>query len=242
MRRKLHLKMKGKHVIYSLILLVVGFMLAYSYQFTLKDKNLGSITENEWQKRTSLRDEILLTQNNNASLLNELKELQEEVRNIEYEQAENEQKAREFVTELEKLRVVTGSVKVKGPGVTVSLRDAAYIAEQDNPNNYLVHEHHIQKVVYELLIAGAEAISINGQRISQQSYILCIGPVVEVDGVQNFAPFEISAIGDPELMLSSLNLKGNVKDQLVESGIEVTIEKNNELIMEPFLIGKGREA
>lgn len=236
------MKMKGKHVIYALVLLLVGFMLSYSYHFTKKEQNLSRISENEWEKQDQLRDEILRIQNENSTLFNDLKELQDEVQEIEKTQADNEEITAELVEELEQLRMVTGTVKVKGPGIIVSLRDASYIPEQDHPNNYIVHEHHIQKVISELLISGAEAISINGQRISFNSYILCIGPVVEVDGVQFFAPFEVAAIGDADVMESSINLKGNVKDQLVENGIEVSIEKKSEIVMEPFFSGKGRGA
>lgn len=242
MRRKQNMKVKGKHVIYALVLLLVGFMLSYSYHLTTKEKNLSRISETEWEKKDKLRDEILRIQNENSTRFNELKELQAEVQEIEKNQVNNEKMTSKLVEELEQLRMVTGTVKVKGPGIVVSLRDSSYIPDQDNPNNYIVHEHHIQKVINELLISGAEAISINGQRISFNSYILCIGPVVEVDGVQYFAPFEIAAIGDVDMMESSINLKGNVKDQLVENGIEVSIEKKSEVVMEPFFSGKGRGA
>lgn len=236
------MKVNGKHVIYSLILLVVGFMLSYSYQFTTKENKPRHIFESEWEKKDNLRNEILTVQNENSELFARLNQLQDEVQEIEKSQAENEQITSGFVQELEKLRMITGTVKVKGPGLVVSLRDSSYIPDQENPNNYIVHEYHIQRVIHELLVSGAEAISINGQRITFNSYILCIGPVVEVDGTQHFAPFEIAAIGDPELMDSSMNLKGNVKDQLVEDGVEITIEKKSEIVMEPFLSEKGRGA
>lgn len=229
------MKVKGKHVIYSLILLVVGFLFSYSYHYTTKEKKLNRYSVSEWEKKDELRDEILQVQEENKVLFERLKQLQTDVHEFEKAQAENENTTKALVEELEELRMITGAVKVKGPGVVVSLRDASYIPEQENPNHYIVHEEHIQKVINELLVAGAEAISINDQRISYNSYVLCIGPVVEVDGVQHYAPFKIAAIGDPEALFSSLNLKGNVKDQLVEYGIEVSIEKNSEIVMEPFL-------
>lgn len=236
------MKVKGKHVIYSLVLLLVGFIVAFSYQVTVKEQLPSQVSQREWEKEDKLRNDILTVQQNNSLLIERLTELQEEVQEIEKSQAKQEQITSELVNELDNLRMITGNVKVKGPGVIVSLKDASYIPEQDNPNNYIVHEQHIQKVISELFISGAEAVSINGQRIAHNSYILCIGPVVEVDGNQYFAPFEIAGIGDPEMMEAALNLKGNLKDQLVENGIEVTIEKKNEIVMDPFLSKKGREA
>lgn len=210
-------------------------MLSYSYQFASKEQVPSRIEVSEWEKKNQLRDEILTLQDENNELFQTLKKLQSDVQQLEKEQADKEKITPELVDELEQLRMVTGSVKVKGPGLVISLQDASYVPNQDNPNQYIVHEHHIQKVIQELLLSGAEAIAINGQRISFNSYILCIGPVVEVDGVQHFAPFEIAAIGDVELMESSILLTGNIKDQLVESGIEVSVEKKSEIVMEPFL-------
>lgn len=229
------MKVTGKHAIYSLILLVVGFLFSYSYHYTTNEDKLDRHAMSEWEKKDQLRDEILQVQKENQALFERLKQLQAEVHQFEKAQAENENEAKALVEELESLRMITGAVKVKGPGVVVSLRDASYAPEQDNPNHYIVHEEHIQEVIHELFVSGAEAISINGQRISYNSYILCIGPVVEVDGVQHNAPFKIAAIGDPDKLYSSLNLKGNVKDRLVEYGIEVAIEKKSEIVMEPLL-------
>lgn len=234
-RRMWNLKVKGKHVIYTFVLFLAGFMLSYSYQFASKEQVPSRIEVSEWEKKNQLRDEILTLQDENNELFQTLKKLQSDVQQLEKEQADKEKITPELVDELEQLRMVTGSVKVKGPGLVISLQDASYVPNQDNPNQYIVHEHHIQKVIQELLLSGAEAIAINGQRISFNSYILCIGPVVEVDGVQHFAPFEIAAIGDVELMESSILLTGNIKDQLVESGIEVSVEKKSEIVMEPFL-------
>ena len=56
------------------------------------------------------------------------------------------------------------------------------------------------KSLMNLYISGASAIAINGQRLSHDSYILCNGPVIEIDGHQHPAPFVISAIGDADTM------------------------------------------
>lgn len=229
------MKVTGKHVVYAFVLLVAGFILAFSYQYTKEEQGRYQPSEKQWQKEDELRNEILTEQETNSRLTERLEQLQDEVHQIEQSQAEQEQVAFNLVEDLEKLRMLTGNVMVKGPGITVSLADSSYVPEDDNPNHYIVHEQHIQKVIYELFITGAEAIAINGQRLAHNSYILCIGPVVEVDGNQYFAPFEISAIGDPDTLASSLELKGNIKDQLVQEGIEVGIEKKNEIIMEPIV-------
>ena len=105
----------------------------------------------------------------------------------------------------------------------------------DNINDYLVHEQHVFKVINELYISGAAAVAVNGQRLNHNSYIVCNGPVITVDGQQYPAPFVITAIGDINVLEASLNLAGGVKDQLVNENIIFTILKQNEVVMEPYL-------
>ncbi|MDP4163311.1 MAG: DUF881 domain-containing protein, partial [Bacillota bacterium] len=75
----------------------------------------------------------------------------------------------------------------------------------------------------------------NGQRLSSNSYIVCNGPVITVDGYQHPAPFVISAIGDPDVLSAALNITGGVKDQLVNDNIVFTLEKKDEIVFEPIL-------
>jgi uncharacterized protein YlxW (UPF0749 family) len=90
-------------------------------------------------------------------------------------------------------------------------------------------------VVNELYISGAAAVAINGQRLTSHSYIICNGPVITVDGIEHPAPFTITAIGDPDVLSSSINLIGGVKDQLVNDNIVFTLEKDDEIVLNPIL-------
>ncbi|KPD01228.1 hypothetical protein LR69_00385 [Geobacillus sp. BCO2] len=104
---------------------------------------------------------------------------------------------------------------------------------ETSATNYIVHEQHVWKVVHELLISGAEAVAINGQRISHRSYIVCNGPVIEVDGTQHAAPFVISAIGNPNVLMSALELPGGIVDELAEDHIDVKVEKQGAIVLDP---------
>ena len=107
----------------------------------------------------------------------------------------------------------------------MTLKDAEYDPVEQNPNDYIVHESHILRVVNELRIAGAQGIAINGQRITANSYIKCTGPVITVDGRTFPAPFVIEAIGDAEVLSASLYLRGGVIDGLIMDNIVVTTEQ-----------------
>lgn len=239
MRRKKKLKVKGNHVILSVILIITGFIVALSYQFANETPKSQVITERQWKKEDELRNQVLFEQSVNRNLAEELRAIQAEITAIEEEIAFQERTYFNLVEDLDRLRMVTGAVGVKGPGIEVTLTDANYVPDGENPNFYIVHEFHIQTVIHELLVTQAEAIAINGQRISHRSYIQCVGPVIRIDGNTSFAPFVITAIGDAAKLHDSLHLPGGVRDQLLSDQIEVKIERKDLIIMDPYLSERG---
>ncbi|WP_066066629.1 DUF881 domain-containing protein [Neobacillus soli] len=228
---------RGKHVILSLVCLVLGFMIAFSYHLTQMEnkQKKPNVSDKLWEKTLVLRNQLIAQEETNRMLQRDLNKKQEKVLKNEKNLSKETQVFLNLAEDAEKYRMFLGKVKVSGKGVKISLIDGAYDPKEKNINNYLVHEHHVFKVVNELYISGAEAVAINGQRLTSQSYIVCNGPVITVDGIPHPAPFIISAIGDPDVLSSSLNLTGGVKDQLVNDNIVFTLEKDNEITLNPVL-------
>ncbi|HEY2420515.1 MAG TPA: DUF881 domain-containing protein [Neobacillus sp.] len=231
------LKVKGKQVVLSLVCLVLGYMIAFSYHLTQKEnqKVNPNMSDKQWEKTLDLRNQLIAQEVTNRKLQKELKQKQNKVLENEKNLSKEAQVFFNLAEDAEKYRMFLGKVKVKGKGVKITLADGAYDPKDVNVNNYLVHEFHVFKVVNELYISGAAAVAINGQRLTSHSYINCNGPVITVDGIQHPAPFIISAIGDPDVLFSALNLNGGVKDQLVNDNIVFTLEKQNEIIFNPIL-------
>jgi len=231
------IKVKGKHFILSLVCLVLGFMLAFSYHLTQKENQTENrdISGKQYEKTLALRNQLIAQEETNRKLQKELNQKQDKVLKNEKDLAKEAQVFLNIAEDTEKYRMFLGKVKVKGKGVKITLSDGAYDPKEDNVNNYLVHEHHVFKVVNELYISGAAAVAINGQRLTSHSYIICNGPVITVDGVPYPAPFIITAIGEPDVLSSALNLSGGVKDQLVNDNLVFTLEKVNEIVLNPIL-------
>lgn len=227
-------KVKGKQVILSFVCLVLGFMISFSYQYAKDKATKRNVTDRQWQKEYEYRQQLIEQQKENRKLEEELIEKQQKVQQMEKSLASEKKTYTDLVKEAEQLRMYTGKIEVKGKGIEVTLSDASYIPSEQSATDYIVHEQHVFKVIHELLISGAEAIAINGQRISHRSYIMCNGPVIEVDGIQHSAPFVISAIGDPDVLTASLNIAGGVKDQLVNDNIVVKIVSKDEITLDPI--------
>lgn len=231
------MKVTGKHVVMALVFMVTGFILSFSYQFTSENDDDSSIKQ--WSKEYDIREQLNNQEERNKDLQEELYVKQQKVHQIEEKLAKQEQILFNLVEDVKKLRMIAGTVAVKGEGIEVTLADASYIPSEESANNYIVHEAHVRMVVNELLASGSTAIAINGQRLSNNTSINCVGPVISVDGNQYPAPFIITAIGDSEVLEGALNLPQGVKDTLLNDNIEVKIEKKDQVVMEPF-IGKER--
>ncbi|MCJ7839555.1 DUF881 domain-containing protein [Lederbergia sp. NSJ-179] len=228
-------RVRGKYVIFSFVFLIFGFILAFSYSQAGKDKHLNvQITDKQYRMEKNLRNQLISIQGRNQELQNELYEKQDNVRQIEKELFQEEEYYHTLAADAEKYRMFLGKVKVKGPGVEILLEDGEYKKEED-ANNYLVHEHHVFKVVNELIVSGASAIAINGQRLKSDSYIVCSGPVITVDGNPFPAPFKITALGDADALISAVTLKGGARDQIVNDNIMFTIEKKKQIVLDPVL-------
>lgn len=177
----------------------------------------------------------------------ELKQIKEERDNLKSEVEEltlNLQKAiagkdkgnETLIAELAKARQVAGLVSLKGTGIVVTLNDSARILQPgEDPNLYLIHDEDILKVVNELNAAGAEAISVNNQRILATSEIRCAGPTIQINGNRISPPFVIAAIGDPASLESSLRLRGGIIENLEFWGIQVSIDKPKEVLVPGYM-------
>ncbi|PIC58939.1 DUF881 domain-containing protein [Sporosarcina sp. P12(2017)] len=205
-------------------------MLAFSYRtIGSKEKVLDPEQSDLFQQEEQYRAELIDQQERNKELTNELLEKQKDVRSFEQVFSDKEKNHAILVEKARDLRLLLGDIPSKGAGVKVTLEDAEYDPSVQNPNDYIVHESHVLRVINELKIAGAQGMTINGQRINSNSYIKCTGPVIMVDGRTFPAPFIIEAVGDPKVLSPALHLKGSVIDGLLRDNIVVTLEEMKEV-------------
>ncbi|MCP8970242.1 DUF881 domain-containing protein [Ectobacillus ponti] len=227
------MKVKGHHVLLSLVCLVLGFMLSYSYVFTSK-KEAHEKEGRNWDREYKLRTMLIDQEKENTVLERSVASLQGKVRKEEKQLAAQEGKLSETVAEAEQLRMYLGEVKVQGPGIEITLADSAKAPGDKNANSYIVHDVHVQSVLHELYAAGANGIAINGQRLTAGSYVTCNGPVITVDGVEHPAPFVIAAIGDAGVLDKALNIRGGVVEQLLQDNVIVKLQTKDNLVLEAY--------
>lgn len=123
-----------------------------------------------------------------------------------------------------------GATAVQGPGVVVRLGDAA--GREVSPGEVLaperINSRDIQLVVNGLWSAGAEAISVNGHRMTSTSAIRFAGQAIIVDFRGLTPPYEILAIGDPARLVEETSTGlvgaylGELRDRL---GLRAEVEE-----------------
>lgn len=133
------------------------------------------------------------------------------------------------------LKQRAGLTTVSGTGVVVTINDSKVpVKDNENPNLYLIHDEDILRIVNELRAGGAEAIAINDQRLIGVSEVRCAGPTIMVNGKVFAPPFVIKAIGDPKTLSAALTMRGGIVDTLKYWGIELKIQKENQVVVPDF--------
>ena len=118
---------------------------------------------------------------------------------------------------------------LEGPGIEMVVEDDPNeIGPLDDIYYHIVHDADLRVLVNELKNAGAEAISINGQRIVNTTAITCIGNVIKVNNERITSPFTIRAIGFQESLMG-IDWSAGYTKQLRQYGIIVNIKKLNKV-------------
>jgi len=162
--------------------------------------------------------------------LQQLNELEERLNKIEKEKADEDFFLKGLVTDLEKYKMAAGVVDVKGPGVAITVDDPI-------PTDEYSEEYSVIMLRYELLLslvnklkdAGAEAISINGQRIIATTEISLAGDNVNINTIPTAPPYIIKAIGNPDTIESTLTIRFGIIEQMKSYNLRITIVKLDEV-------------
>lgn len=217
---------RNGHWAIALVCVVLGFILAMQFKVQQRVNAGKQDVAVAVQRTQDLSAQLQQVEKERENLAREVQQLRSQLTGS----AAREAGYNELAQQLERLQMAAGLVEVRGPGVRVILDDSARPWKPgDNPNSFIIHDEDILKVVNELLAGGAEAISVNGQRLTGRSEIRCVGPTVMVNGVRTATPVEILAVGDPQTLEASLRLKGGILDVLTLYSIQVSVERKAEV-------------
>ncbi len=229
--------MKKWKVALTLGILCCILTIAISIQFkTINDSNSTvsqTLTGNE------LRDQVLKWKEKYDKASKDLDKSEKKLEEIRLQATQNDENALEKENKIKQDNMLLGLTDVNGSGIVITLKDndtvkRSNLSPLDNIELYLVHAGDLVEVVNALKNAGAEAISINGQRITNFTSIYCAGNVVVVNGEKISSPIEIKAIGSPELLYGSITIPGGYLELMEETGVIVEVKKSENISINKY--------
>jgi len=155
---------------------------------------------------TEIRSDLSKEVERNSVLLKDLEKKQELLtqyknKNISQETTEIMQK------ELNKSEMVAGLVPVKGKGLIVTVQPNGTTGTNQGIENMVIDDD-LRTLVNELFANGAQAISINGQRLIANTAIRNVGNLIQVNNHFIHIPYQLNVIGDQEMMKAGLQVAG----------------------------------
>lgn len=134
------------------------------------------------------------------------------------------QLSQKLMVQIKNLQQDAGLTTIIGPGVKVLMANP----QGQSASAFFIHSNDVLEVLNELKAAGAEAISINGQRVVSTTEVREAGSGFSINNYPTAPPFIIQAVGNPQTMQAALMLRGGIVDTLRLIGIkvQVSLQKN----------------
>lgn len=214
------------HLALTLTLVALGFLVATQVRASrVLSTQVQVPTRNVYAMATLLREERQARQ----ALEEQVMQLRKQLENYEGTASQGRNVAESMTKEVETLRTALGLKAMQGPGVTVRLDDPQVQVRGGPP--VVVTYQDVVSVINELWAAGAEAIAINGQRITATTGFSQVGGTVVVNLQRLNQPFVIAAIGDPATLEGALNIRGGMVEGLRALGLRITIKRQERLVV-----------
>ena len=207
------------YVYMAIILFVIGFLAVIQLrtQTRIREADQARSTSDQGVIISKLIDA-------NAALRNEIADLQKKI--AEYDVASSGAHLETLVADLNRIRILNGTVETTGPGIRVVIVGDVKVTD-------------LQDVVNELRNAGAEAICMNGQRIVAHSIITQDRESIIANNARIYQPFILEAIGDADTLQRAMQRKGGLLELIRYNSpnVIVSLSKEERLVL-PMYQGK----
>ena len=152
------------------------------------------------QERSPLVETATQLQAQQEELKRQILDLRTKIGSVEQGEAGSAAVVRDLNSQLQDARIAAGLIPLTGTGIVLQLEDSMEPVKQGaNAADYLVGARDLRTVIEELWSAGAEAIAVNGERITPSSAVIDIGPSILLNSAYLSAPYQITALGPKDL-------------------------------------------
>jgi uncharacterized protein YlxW (UPF0749 family) len=214
-------------VVIGLMAMFIGLVISIQIT-TTQGSDVGGLVP--LAKAQGYLEELKQVRVEKDAALEELNKLETRLDKIEKEKSDEDYFLKGVVSDLEKYKMAAGVVDVKGPGVVVTVDDPLPTEQfSDEYSVIMLRSDLLLSLVNKMKDAGAEAISINGQRIIATTEISLAGDNVNINTVPTAPPYVIKAIGNPDTIDSTLTIRFGIIEQMKNFGLRIDIKKKDEI-------------
>ena len=203
---------RGTHLLLFVICLILGIALVTQVRAQRTDP-LSSLSQ---EQLVELLDNLSVQEQN---LRVERGRLESQVSQLQDESQKEEAAAAAAKKAEEQAKINSGQVAVHGPGIEMVIVDSTHSLSST----------HFVMAMGELRNAGAEAVDINGHRITIASSFTSDGGVIRVDGEEITSPYVWKVIGDSQTISTALEIQAGSAAQMRAKGASVTITQIKDL-------------
>ena len=197
-------------------------------QFKTVEKT--DITAIETMRETELRDELATWKTKYEEVETKLEERKQKIEEYKQELDNNENAMQLLQSEVVEAEEYLGFTELQGEGIVVTLKD------NEDAN---IEYWDLLFLVNELVSAGAEAISINDERVVATTEIVPVnGTIIFVNSKKIAGPYTVREKKEKKYLESALTIKGGYLDERkiqYNKDVEYTLEDN---IIIPAYTGK----
>lgn len=218
---------KGKFTI-TITIGIMCFILTMLIFMQVKTISQTDISELELMRESELKTEITSLKTKYEEVVAKIKETNEKILDYEAATIEGIEASELLEKELKETEDLLGKNSVSGQGIIIKM---------SNAGSNKINAEDLVDLVNLLKNAGAEAISINEQRIVYDNYIADINGsnYITINGEYIVAPYTIKAIGNTTYLESAIAQKnyGYIDTQISE-GKQVTLERLDKIIIPAY--------
>ena len=224
----------SKNLKVSIILGLMCFFLTAGIVIQINTVSKSSTTVGKTLVENELRDSVLRWKQKYENAAEKLEEKEETLNELREQISSTDENHSGMSGKLTRYNSLLGNTELIGKGIIITVTDGDGSSLNGNwASDYIVHDGDLYEIVNALKNAGAEAISINNQRIVSKSSITCAGNVVLINGEKVGVPYEIKAIGLPSMLYGALKMPNGYIDWMIHDGVKVdikTVEKETIVI------------
>lgn len=219
---------KGK-ITMTITIGIACFALALVMFMQFKIVNETDITSIEDMREAELRTELASWKSKYQETNQKYEEVAQKVDEYKDNKQSNQETKKLVDEELAQVNMNLGTTTVQGEGIEITLRDT------EDEDIRKITSDDLLLIVNSLKNAGAEAISINEERIVNMSDIVDInGTFIKVNGQRISEPYIVKAIGNQSYLESALIGNGGPVDEMKKLEQDVSVEKSNKIKIEKY--------